>query len=303
MSFEAALEKLHLARPVLKNESMARHTSFKVGGPADLLARPVSSREVAVLLQAAAAYAVPVTLMGRGTNLLVRDKGIRGLVLKVADGLEEWAIDEETGLLRCGAGLSLAAAAHKAAELGFGGLEFACGIPGSLGGAVYMNAGAYGGEIGPLVAKVTALDEVGKEHSFKSEELQFSYRHSALMEKELCVTHVELQLSLGDKEKIRATMEEIKAKRRSSQPVGEASAGSTFKRPPGAFAAALIDQAGLKGTRVGAAQVSLKHAGFIVNTGGATARDVLDLMICVQEKVWEKFRVRLEPEVKIIGEE
>ncbi len=303
MSFEAALEKLHLARPVLRGESMARHTSFRIGGPADFLAQPSSAQEAAAVLQLAAAYAEPVTLMGRGTNLLVRDKGIRGLALKMADGLQEWSMDEETGLLRCGAGLSLAAAAHKAAELSFCGLEFACGIPGSLGGAVYMNAGAYGGEIGPLVAKVTALDEQGREHSLTGEELDFSYRHSALMEKELCVTHVELKLSQGDKEKIRAAMEELKAKRWAAQPVGEASAGSTFKRPPGAFAAALIDRAGLKGTRVGAAQVSLKHAGFIVNTGGATAQDVLDLMTCVQEKVWEKFRVRLEPEVKIIGEE
>lgn len=302
MGLEAVLAGLQLARPILRQEVMARHTSFKVGGPADYLVQPSSAGEVAELLQLAESYHLPLTIMGRGSNLLVRDGGIRGLVLKLAEGLQDWSLDREAGLLRCGAGLSLAAASHLVADLGFSGLEFACGIPGSLGGAVYMNAGAFGGEISEVVTQVAGLDRQGVERVLSREELGFSYRRSVLMEGELCLTQVSLQLQPRAKEDIWAAMERIKAQRQAVQPVGEASAGSTFKRPQGAFAAALIDRAGLKGASVGGAQVSTKHAGFIINKGGATAQDVLDLMAFVEEKVWQLFQVRLEPEVKIIGE-
>lgn len=288
-------------RPLLLNEPMARHTSFRIGGPADVLAQPASEAEVCALLAQARKHAVPVTLIGNGSNLLVRDKGIRGLVIKLGNMLTDFRADGTTLII--GSGISLAMAARKAAELGLSGLEFAVGIPGSLGGAVYMNAGAYDGEMSMVVGSVRVLNLSGFVRELDAEALHFSYRHSALQGSGEIITSVTLALKKGDAQEIAAKMADFSQRRRAKQPLELPSAGSTFKRPPGFFAGTLIEQTGLKGYAVGGAQVSPKHAGFVVNSGGATAADVLRLIAEVQARVYAKHGVRLEPEVLVLGEE
>lgn len=289
------------AKELLLEEPMAKHTSFRIGGPADVLAQPADEAELAALLKRAAEHAVPVTLIGNGSNLLVRDKGIRGLVIKLSNSFSDMkALGNE---LTFGSGISLAMASKKAASLSLSGLEFAVGIPGTIGGAVYMNAGAYDGEMAKVVTSVRVMDREGKISELKASELAFAYRHTALQNSGLIVTSVTCVLQPGEADAIAAKMADFSQRRISKQPLELPSAGSMFKRPPGYFAGTLIDQTGLKGYTVGGAQVSTKHAGFVVNVGGATAQDVLQLISDVQSKVFAAHGVRLEPEVLVLGEE
>lgn len=289
------------AKPLLAQEPMAKHTSFRIGGPADVLAQPADEAELAALLKRAAEHAVPVTLIGNGSNLLVRDKGIRGLVIKLSNSFSDMkALGNE---LTFGSGISLAMASKKAASLSLSGLEFAVGIPGTIGGAVYMNAGAYDGEMAKVVTSVRVMDREGKISELKASELAFAYRHTALQNSGLIVTSVTCVLQPDEVDAIAAKMADFSQRRISKQPLELPSAGSMFKRPPGYFAGTLIDQTGLKGYTVGGAQVSTKHAGFVVNVGGATAKDVLQLISDVQSKVFAAHGVRLEPEVLVLGEE
>ena len=289
------------AKPLLAQEPMAKHTSFRIGGPADVLAQPADEAELAALLKRAAEHAVPVTLIGNGSNLLVRDKGIRGLVIKLSNSFSDMkALGNE---LTFGSGISLAMASKKAASLSLSGLEFAVGIPGTIGGAVYMNAGAYDGEMAKVVTSVRVMDREGKISELKASELAFAYRHTALQNSGLIVTSVTCVLQPDEADAIAAKMADFSQRRISKQPLELPSAGSMFKRPVGYFAGTLIEQTGLKGYTVGGAQVSTKHAGFVVNVGGATAKDVLQLISDVQSKVFAAHGVRLEPEVLVLGEE
>lgn len=288
-------------KEMLAGELMSRHTSFRIGGPADLLAMPKDEDELAALLRCASEHAVPVTLIGNGSNLLVRDKGIRGLVIKLGNMLAETAVEDN--VITFGSGVSLAMASKKAASLGLSGMEFAVGIPGSIGGAVYMNAGAYDGEMAKVVRSVRVMDIAGNVREMQAEELDFGYRHTALQGSGLIVTSVKIALAHGDEDAIKTKMADFSNRRITKQPLELPSAGSMFKRPAGYFAGTLIDQTGLKGYTVGGAQVSAKHAGFVVNVGGATAADVLQLIHDVQEKVFDAHGVRLEPEVLVLGEE
>ena len=288
-------------RPLLLAEPMTKHTSFHIGGPAELMAQPQSEAELQSLLLKAAEAAVPVTLVGNGSNLLVRDKGIRGLVIKLGSMLRD--IKLNGNVLTFGSGVSLAQASKKAAELGLSGMEFAVGIPGSIGGAVYMNAGAYDGEMSKVVKSVRVMDAAGEVSELSAGELDFGYRHSALQGSGKIVTSVTVELAAGDKQAIAEKMADFSNRRITKQPLELPSAGSMFKRPPGYFAGTLIDQTGLKGYTVGGAQVSTKHAGFVVNIGGATAADVLQLISDVQAKVFAAHGVHLEPEVLVLGEE
>ena len=287
-------------RPLLPAEPMTKHTSFHIGGPAELMAQPQSEAELQSLLLKAAEAAVPVTLVGNGSNLLVRDKGIRGLVIKLGSMLRD--IKVSGNMLTFGSGVSLAQASKKAAELGLSGMEFAVGIPGSIGGAVYMNAGAYDGEMSKVVKSVRVMDAAGEVSELSAGELDFGYRHSALQGSGKIVTSVTVELAAGDKQAIAEKMADFSNRRITKQPLELPSAGSMFKRPPGYFAGTLIDQTGLKGYTVGGAQVSTKHAGFVVNIGGATAADVLQLISDVQAKVFAAHGVHLEPEVLVLGE-
>lgn len=286
---------------VLCDEPMSRHTTFRIGGTADAFWTPADADELTAGLKLLKDSGTAVTILGNGSNVLVKDKGIRGCVVSLAAPMSEVVI--EGTRITAGAGAILGVVSNKAAEAGLTGLEFAVGIPGSIGGAVYMNAGAYGGEIKDVLDSVTALLPSGELRKFGRDEFDFGYRHSIFQENEAIIISAELVLAPGDREASRRQMNDIQAKRREKQPLELPSAGSTFKRPPGYFAGTLIDQTGLKGYTVGGAQVSEKHAGFVVNRGGATAADVIQLMNDVSEKIYAVHGVRLEPEVKIIGEE
>ena len=287
---------------ILPRAPMSRYTTFRVGGEADVLVNIASAEEIGVALRAARRSGVPATVIGNGSNLLVRDGGIRGLVLRVASPFS--AIRREGDCLIAQAGATLGACAQAALREGLCGLAELAGIPGTIGGGVIMNAGAYGGELADVVRRVQtlALSDL-KPLSFEGDALGFAYRRSAMMDAHVVVTEVTLQLSPGDPGAIRARMEALAAARRDKQPLEYPSAGSTFKRPEGLFAARLIDDCGLRGLRVGDAQVSEKHAGFIVNLGHATASDILALMQAVTERVYGETGVTLEPEVRILGED
>jgi len=298
----AALEE-KLAGEYLENASMAQNTSFRIGGPADILVTPTSEEKIAAVLHIVKQYNAPLTVMGNGSNLLVRDKGVRGVVLKTS-ALR--AVVRDGNKVTAGAGMLLGALAQKTAGWGLSGLEFASGIPGSLGGAVFMNAGAYGGEMKQVIASVTAMTPQGKIVTFPKEKLELSYRHSIFQTQEYSdyiILSAELVFQTKDVQAIKAEIDDYTQRRLTKQPVDLPSAGSMFKRPTGYYAAALIEEAGMKGFKVGGAQVSPKHAGFIVNIGGATAADVLNLVKAVQAKVFAEKGVALEQEVKIIGEE
>ena len=287
---------------ILPRARMARYTTFRVGGEADVLVQIASEQEIAVALRAAKRAAVPVTVIGNGSNLLVLDGGIRGLVLRIAS--EFSAIHREGDSLIAQAGATLGACAQFAQREGLSGLAELAGIPGTIGGGAVMNAGAYGGELGQVVTRVRTLAlSDSAPLSFEGDALRFAYRHSAMMDAGVIVTEVAMRLTPGDPAAIRARMDELSRARREKQPLEYPSAGSTFKRPEGLFAAKLIDDCGLRGLRVGDAQVSEKHAGFIVNRGDATARDVLALMDEVTRVVRERTGVTLEPEVRILGED
>lgn len=288
-------------RPLLINEPMSRHTSFRIGGPADFMALPQNEQELRLLLQHAADNKVDVTLIGNGSNLLVRDKGIRGLVIKLGNMFNEISVAGSS--ITFGSGVSLAMASKKAADCSLSGLEFAVGIPGSIGGAVYMNAGAYGGEMANVVTSVRVMQPNGDVSVLNADDMQFGYRKTALQNSGLIVTAVTVVLQPAEQAFILEQMADFSQRRISKQPLELPSAGSMFKRPPGYFAGTLIDQTGLKGYTVGGAQVSVKHAGFVVNTGHATAANVLQLIKDVQEKVFAAHGVMLQPEVLVIGEE
>ena len=279
-------------------EPMSKHTTFRIGGAAEVFAAP-DARELPQLLAMAKGADVPVTVIGNGSNLLVGDRGIAGLVIEIGERMSEVRI--EGTILVAGAGAMLSKAAQTAAAAGLGGLEFAAGIPGSVGGAVVMNAGAYGGEMKDVLQSVKVLTEEGELLILTTEELELGYRHSCVPERKYIVVEATMELSAKPEEEIRACMAELRAKRAEKQPLEYPSAGSTFKRPEGYFAGKLIMDAGLRGYTVGGAQVSEKHCGFVINKGGATAADVRQLMQDVHDRVKEQFDVELEPEVKMIG--
>lgn len=286
---------------IVENCDMSRFTSFRAGGKADLLIMPESLEELKFALQELSGENVPHIVMGNGSNILVKDGGYRGAVVKLGDAFGSIEIQGETLVAGCGALMSSVAKAALDAELS--GFEFASGIPGSLGGAVFMNAGAYGGEMADIIAEARILAKDGsREYVLSCRELGLSYRHSVLHETGDIAIRVTLRLSKGKAADIRAEMRELTARRNKKQPVSLPSAGSFFKRPVGHFAGKLIQDAGLKGLSVGGAQVSPLHSGFIVNTGDATATDILQLMDVVQATVFDKFGIKLEPEVRIIGE-
>lgn len=278
---------------------MKNHTSFKIGGPADELCVVHSAEEVSALIEYAKNRNIPYTVIGNGSNLLVGDGGIRGLVIKTASGFDGCEVRGET--IFADAGILLSKLASIARKNSLAGLEFASGIPGTLGGAVYMNAGAYGGEMKDVVKKVTYFDG-GEIKTAVGAELGFGYRKSMFTGTEKIILSAEIALEKGELSEIEAKTEDFKERRASKQPLSVPSAGSTFKRPEGYFAGKLIEDAGLKGCRCGGAQVSEKHSGFVVNTGGATAKDVLGLIRHIQDVVFEKYGVRLETEVKTLGE-
>ncbi len=280
------------------NEPMAKHTSFRIGGPVEVMAFPKTADELSEILKKSALLDVKPVILGAGTNVLAPDAGILGLVICLKDCLEGMEqVDDST--IRVTAGVTMTRAAVFAANLGLGGLEFAHGIPGTVGGGVYMNAGAYGGEICQVCKSVDVMDFEGNIRTFTNEEMGFSYRHSVLEERSGIVISADFALEKRPAEEIREKMKELMGKRSASQPLDKPSAGSAFKRPVGGYAAALIDQAGLKGYAVGDAAISEKHAGFAVNLGQATAEDVKQLLTQVSDIVFQKSGIRLEPEVRI----
>lgn len=285
---------------ILREEPMAKHTSFRVGGPARRMAFPERGEQLVLLLSMAQECGARPLVMGNGTNLLAPDKGLDRLVIETS-GLSRLEAGAEPDSLVAESGVPLARAADFACKRGLTGLEFAHGIPGTVGGGVCMNAGAYGGELKQVVAGVSALFPEEGVKFLTGEELAFGYRRSFLTEHpEAVVLSAVFRLLPGDPEAIRETMRDLMARRKGSQPLERPSAGSTFKRPEGHFAGTLIDQCGLKGRTVGGAQVSEKHAGFIINRGGASCADIKELIGLVQETVLEKTGVRLEPEVKFV---
>lgn len=287
---------------IIPRAVMARYTTFHIGGPADVLVNIASPSEIPLALRAAKLAEVPVTLIGNGSNTLVRDGGVRGLVIRI-DGTMA-GIRREGDMVYAQSGALLRSVANFAMNEGLTGMEEVAGIPGTVGGGVIMNAGAYGGEMSQIVTRVdTIAQSDGKPVSFEGDALGFGYRRSAMMHAGVIVTEVALQLRPGDPAQIKARMDELAKARREKQPLGYPSAGSTFKRPEGYFAARLIDECGLRGLSVGDAQVSEKHAGFVINRGSARASDVLELMDQVKLRVYEATGVILEPEIRIIGED
>lgn len=300
MNFINELRKILGVENVVIDEPMKNHTSFKVGGPADVLVYPTNYDMITQVIKLCKEINVNYFILGNGSNLLVKDGGIRGVVIKFAK-LNKITIDGEKIIAESGAKLNdVSAAALNSSLTGF---EFASGIPGSIGGATTMNAGAYDGEMSKVLHSALVIDNKGEIRSLSKEELELSYRMSAILKYGYIVLQVTLKLKLGDKDKIKARIDELTQKRTDKQPLEYASAGSTFKRPEGYFASKLIQDAGLKGVHVGAAEVSEKHSGFLINKGGASAKDVLKLISLVQTKVHEKFGVELHTEVRIIGED
>ena len=285
---------------LIENCDMSKFTSFRAGGRADYLVQPQSVDQLKSVLQLLAGGDTEYMVMGNGSNILVKDSGYKGVIVKLGDAFN--SIDIEGTVLVAGSGTLMSQVAKAALDKSLTGFEFASGIPGSLGGAVFMNAGAYGGEMVQIVKEARLVAKDGsREYTLSCDELELSYRHSVLHDTGDIVVSVTLQLEEGNKEEISATMKELAAKRNEKQPVHLPSAGSFFKRPEGYFAGKLVQDAGMKGFSVGAAQVSPLHSGFVVNNGGATATEILQLMEIVQAAVLEQFGVKLEPEVRIIG--
>ena len=280
------------------NEPMAKHTSLRIGGPAEVMAFPKNREELARLLKTSALMDLKPAILGAGTNILAPDDGIRGLVVCLKDGMDGMERLDDTHI-RVMSGVTMTRAAVFAANLGLSGMEFAHGIPGTVGGGVYMNAGAYGGEICQICESVEVMDMAGNLTVRSGEEMGFSYRHRVLEEEAAIVVSAVFRLTPGSTDDIKAKMRELQSKRSASQPLDLPSAGSAFKRPVGGYAAALIDQAGLKGFQVGGAAISTKHAGFAVNLGGATAADMQDLLSQVSDKVYENSGIRIEPEIRL----
>lgn len=285
---------------VLLNEPMCKHTTFRVGGKADFFVRISSPAQLAGLTSRLRKEEVPYFILGNGSNLLVGDGGYRGVILQIGGKMS--ALSAEDNCIRADAGALLSGAAKYAMEHGLTGLEFASGIPGTIGGGVMMNAGAYGGEMKQVVRRVTVLDENGEINTLDGNEMEFGYRTSIVRKKNLIVLEAVMALEAGEKEEILAKMEELAARRKEKQPLEFASAGSTFKRPEGCFAGKLIMEAGLADYSIGGARVSAKHCGFVINTGGAAASDIAAVIKEVQRRVKENSGVSLEPEVIFLGD-
>ena len=280
------------------SEAMAKHTSFRIGGPAEVMAFPRNENELAQIIKVSKLLDCKYAILGAGTNILAPDKGMPGLVICLKDSLEGMVQLDDTRI-RVFAGVTMSRAAVFAAGQGLGGMEFAHGIPGTVGGGVYMNAGAYGGEISQICQSVDVMSPEGEIQTLSAQQMEFSYRHSCLEETSGIVISAVFSLIPKPEQEIRELMQELMRRRKTSQPLDIPSAGSAFKRPVGGYAAALIDQAGLKGFRIGDAAVSEKHAGFVVNLGNATASDVTALLQEVSDKVFDHSGIRIEPEVRI----
>ncbi len=293
--FEAVISKDRLRQ----NEPMSKHTTFKTGGNADLMALPSQTEEIIGIINICKANNIPYYVIGNGSNLLVSDRGIRGVVIKL--GTEFSQIRADNNIITAQAGALLSAVAQRALREELKGMEFAAGIPGSIGGGICMNAGAYGGELKDIVKEVKVLYK-GEVKALSNEECGFGYRHSRIMEEGMIVLEVKLKLEKGNPSEIKAVMDDLALRRREKQPLDKPSAGSTFKRPEGNFAGKLIEEAGLKGFSIGGAQVSEKHCGFVVNTGKATTDDILSLINSVKERVYQNSGIMLEPEVRFLGE-
>lgn len=300
IKFGFQLQNLLKTENVKIDEPMKKHTSFKVGGPADYLLTPESFEEVKELINLCKKNMVPYYIVGNGTNLLVKDGGVRGVVIKLTK-LNKVNVDGEYIRAECGA--SLCSIAYESLKYSLTGFEFASGIPGSVGGAVTMNAGAYNGEMSHIIESAVVLDNVGSIKTLSKKELELSYRMSAVLKHNYIVLEAYFKLTKGDQNKIKARIDELTNLRHEKQPLEYASAGSTFKRPEGRFAAKLIDDCNLRGESVGDAEVSMKHTGFIINKGNASAKDILELISIVQKKVKDRFDVDLYTEVLIIGED
>ena len=290
-----------LAANVAFDEPMSKHTTFRIGGPADVFIEAESAEEIKRVIGYCRERSVPYMIMGNGSNMLVGDKGIRGAVIQV--GRRMSSIESDGERITAGAGALMSAVASAALKAELSGFETLSGIPGTIGGGIYMNAGAYGGELKDVIETVTYIDENGDIITAENKDLDFSYRHSMFETRSCVILSCVLRLKRGVGAEIKAAMQDYNKRRSDKQPISMPSAGSTFKRPEGYFAGKLIQDSGLVGRSVGGAQVSEKHAGFIVNKGGATAADVLELIRLVQDTVEEKFGVRLEPEVRLTGEQ
>ena len=298
--FYEALVKVLDEDQIKPEEPMKNHVTFRVGGPADFFVTPKNYEELRWVLKCCAKYEMPCYIMGNGSNLLVSDQGYRGVVIQLFRQLND--IQCEGNVIRAQAGALLSAVANRALEEKLTGFEFAAGIPGTLGGACVMNAGAYGGEMKDVLKSVTVLTREGERITLQKNELELGYRTSIIAKKDYIVLEAEIELKAGDAEEIKAVMDDLKERRTTKQPLEYPSAGSTFKRPEGYFAGKLIQESGLQGFQVGGAQVSEKHCGFVINKDQATAADIAELIRQVQDRVEEKFGVRLETEVKRLGE-
>ncbi len=286
---------------ILVKEPMKNHTSFRIGGPADIMVLPGNDQEIIYTLKICNELSIPIFVMGNGSNLLVRDKGIRAVVLKISENYSDVKIDGTS--INAQSGVLISTLSKMAVKNSLRGLEFASGIPGTLGGAVTMNAGAYGGEMKDVVVSVVAMDILGNYHRLELEDMDFGYRRSYIQNNELIVLEVNMELKYGDQQASLDLIGELARRRREKQPLSYPSAGSTFKRPVGYYAGKLIQDSGLKGLRIGDAQISELHAGFIINLGNATAENVIELIGKVQDIIFDKYGVEMVPEVRIIGEE
>lgn len=291
------IQKIVSKDKIFTNEPMSKHTSFKIGGPAEIFVKINNVEELKLIIKISKQAEAPITVVGNGSNLLVSDDGIRGIVLKIEfDKIEI----EESGKLKVGSGVKLAFLAQKCLKEKLEGVEFASGIPGTIGGAIRMNAGAHGSEMKDIVKKITCMTRDGKIQVISNEEAKFEYRNSIFSQNDYIILEAEIQLRKGNPEEIRSKMDEYATYRKEKQPIEYPSAGSTFKRGNDFITAKLIDECGLKGYQIGGAQVSEKHAGFIINKGNATAEDVKQLMKYVEEQVYNKFGKKIEPEIEII---
>lgn len=286
---------------VLRDESMKAHTTFKVGGNADFVLLPKTIEALSEAIKYLNVVQYPFYIMGNGSNVLVKDSGYRGAIIKLKENFSKIEVDADSCYIKADAGALLSRIAKCAYDESMTGFEFAAGIPGTLGGAVTMNAGAYGGEMRDIIMEVTVMDKAGNVEVKSNDEMNFDYRHSIVMDGDLIVLNAIMELKAGSKDDIKEMMDDLAFRRRDKQPLEYPSAGSTFKRPEGYFAGKLIMDAGLRGYRVGGAMVSDKHCGFVINKENATASDVLQVISDVKAKVFEQFGVMLEEEVKILG--
>ena len=292
------IEQIISKEKIYPNEPMSKYTSFKIGGPAECLIKIQTAEELKEILEFASKQNTPLTIIGNGSNILVSDDGIKGLVLKIE--LEKFEINEESLQLKIGSGVKLGFIAQKCLKQQIAGFEFASGIPGTIGGAIRMNAGAHGKEMKDIVKTITYMDRNGEIHQIQNEQAEFEYRKSLFSHKDYIILEVEIQLEKGNAEEIQAKMAEYATYRKEKQPIEYPSAGSTFKRGADFITAKLIDECGLKGYQIGGAQISEKHAGFIINKENATAEDVINLMEYTKEQVYNKFGKIIEPEIEVL---